>query len=355
MKNLGRDGKRILIRDVLEHFLGKEVSLFYGGEFAVAYLTRRGIDHAKGGNLSAEKASAISKYYELIRNAEYAFGSKHDEHSNTGKLLTGNVDWDYFVSVAMIDGEQGPILLTFRTIDRDVRTQIHAIATKNEIDFAHDSGQQNNALGDSPNYGSSSISGDNVPQPAPSVNTERSQRRENLTDRAVLEGVSNLLAETIDPQIHGETLTNLLTGIYGKTLALHEGERELLNIYLDRLEKLNDLQERRREQGRLYRRFMSDPNHNNRDRGEAAATKNRMVVRGQQIEGKNGENNLFSPFFLQFEVDVFHHRFAVTAVFAFVTAIGSLFKPVFGEAGVIEIDIPVLETGFCKFCYASHK
>ena len=79
-----------------------------------------------------------------------------------------------------------------------------------------------------------------VPKPM-NTDTSRSQRRENLTDRAVLEGVSNLLAETIDPQIHGETLTNLLTGIYGKTLALNEGERELFNIYTDRLAKLNDL------------------------------------------------------------------------------------------------------------------
>ena len=147
----------------------------------------------------------------------------------------------------------------------------------------------------------------------------------------------------------------LLTDIFGNTLKLNEGELALLEIYIDRLAKLNDLQERRREQGRLCRRFMADPNPNNRDMDKAAVTKNRMVVRGQQIEGKNGENNLFSPFFLQFEVDVFHHRFAVTAVFAFVAAIGSLFKPVFGEAGVVEIDIPVLETGFCKLCYASHK
>ena len=118
-----------------------------------------------------------------------------------------------------------------------------------------------------------------------SVNPSRSQRRENLTDRAVLERVDEIVGAvsdrgTVTGDTHGLDVDEV-AAFKGK---LSEGERSLLNIYADRLAKLNDLQEQRREQGRLYRRFMADPNPNNRDRGEAAATKNRMDILDQQID-----------------------------------------------------------------------
>ena len=113
----------------------------------------------------------------------------------------------------------------------------------------------------------------------------RFQRRENLTDRAVLERVDEIVGAVSDNGIvtgdtHGMEVDEV-AAFKGK---LTEGERDLLAIYTDRLAKLNDLQEQRREQGRIYRRFMADPNPNNRDRGEAAATKNRMDILDQQIE-----------------------------------------------------------------------
>ena len=92
-----------------------------------------------------------------------------------------------------------------------------------------------------------------MPKPM-NTDTSRSQRRENLTDRAVLEAVNDLYVETIGAEIRGETRMKLLTDIFGNTLTLTEGELALLEIYTDRLAKLNDLQEQRREQGRLYRR-----------------------------------------------------------------------------------------------------
>ena len=113
----------------------------------------------------------------------------------------------------------------------------------------------------------------------------RYQRRENLTDRAVLERVDEIVGAvsdrgTVTGDTHGLEVDEV-AAFKGK---LTEGERDLLAIYTDRLAKLNDLQEQRREQGRIYRRFMADPNPNNRDRGEAAATKNRMDILDQQID-----------------------------------------------------------------------
>lgn len=124
-----------------------------------------------------------------------------------------------------------------------------------------------------------------IPQPAPSVNTERSQRRENLTDRSVLERVYEIVGAvsdsgTVTGDTHGLEVDEV-TAFKGK---LTEGERDLLNIYADRLAKLNDLQEQRREQGRIYRRFMADENPANRDKAAAAATRNRMDILEQQID-----------------------------------------------------------------------
>lgn len=98
-------------------------------------------------------------------------------------------------------------------------------------------------------------------------NSTRSQRRENLTDRAVLERVDEIAGAvsdsgTVTGNTHGLGVDEV-TSFKDKLTA---GERYLLNIYAERLAKLNDLQEQRREQGRLYRRFMADKNPNNRDK-----------------------------------------------------------------------------------------
>ena len=126
---------------------------------------------------------------------------------------------------------------------------------------------------------------DTISPPDPSVNPSRSQRRENLTDRSVLERADEIVGAVSD----GGTVTGDTHGLDVDEVTafkdkLTEGERYLLNIYAERLAKLNDLQEQRREQGRLYRRFMADENPANRDKAAAAATKNRMDILDQQIE-----------------------------------------------------------------------
>lgn len=126
---------------------------------------------------------------------------------------------------------------------------------------------------------------DTISPPDPSVNPSRSQRRENLTDRSVLERVDEIVdavsdSGTVTGNTHGLGVDEV-TSFKDKLTA---GEIYLLNIYAERLAKLNDLQEQRREQGRLYRRFMADKNPNNRDKDAAVATKNRMDILDQQIE-----------------------------------------------------------------------
>ena len=113
----------------------------------------------------------------------------------------------------------------------------------------------------------------------------RFQRRENLTDRAVLERVDEIVGAVSDSgTVTGDTHGLEVDEVAAFKGKLTEGERDLLAIYADRLAKLNDLQEQRREQGRLYRRFMADENPANRDKAAAVATKNRMDILDQQIE-----------------------------------------------------------------------
>lgn len=120
-----------------------------------------------------------------------------------------------------------------------------------------------------------------IPQTEPNVNPTRSQRRENLTDREVLERAAKLFRETLGDSITGAERTSVLTEVYGQNFT--EAQLDLLNIFSERLAKLKDLQAQRREQGQLYYRYTQDKDHSKRNRDEAIKAKNRMELLDRQI------------------------------------------------------------------------
>jgi len=109
----------------------------------------------------------------------------------------------------------------------------------------------------------------------------RNQRRENITDRDVLERAAKLFGETLGDSVTGAERTSVLAEVYGQTFT--EAQLDLLNIYSERLAKLKDLQAKRREQGSLYYRYTQDKDHSKRNREEAAKAKNRMAILDKQI------------------------------------------------------------------------
>ncbi|MBR5125221.1 MAG: hypothetical protein IKU68_00635 [Oscillospiraceae bacterium] len=131
---------RKYIKKLLKAFSGNTVEFIHNGKAAQAYLTKEGINHSGVGLNTAEKAAAISQFYALIVNAEYAYSSANHAHSNANSRLGDEPDWDVFVSVAKIGQETFPNIFKIRSTDRDVRSQIYRMATKNEIGSIHDGG-----------------------------------------------------------------------------------------------------------------------------------------------------------------------------------------------------------------------
>lgn len=123
---------RAAVKGILKEFLGEDVVFSLGEKSAIAYLTSKGLNHATAGENTIEKATALSAFYEMISNAEYSYSGLQDHHSK----IVGREDWDYFVSVAEIDGGGTvPLVFAVRSIDQDVRSQIYSIAIKKEPDF----------------------------------------------------------------------------------------------------------------------------------------------------------------------------------------------------------------------------
>ena len=91
------------------------------------------------------------------------------------------------------------------------------------------------------------------------IKEQEQQRSEGLTDREVLELAANEV----------------------KVSDLSQAENDALTIFQDRLSNLKDLQEKRTEQGRLYKeqQFGAKP-----DRAEASKTLNRMKILDEQIK-----------------------------------------------------------------------
>ena len=161
-----KDASRIAIRDILNEFSGKSVILNAEGNSAVAYLTARGIDHTVAGSNTDSKAIALSFYYDLIANAEYCYSTPKDPHSKTA----GREDWDYFVSVAEIEGKGTlPVVFAVRSIDEDIRSQIYSIATKNNSAIPRGDGTQNKTANAHPSYGDSPSHTKTISQEKPGV------------------------------------------------------------------------------------------------------------------------------------------------------------------------------------------
>ena len=177
---------RLYLKRILKGFLGKSVYFNHNGIKAEAYLTKEGFNHSSVGLNVPEKATAFSKYRELIANAEYSYSSKNDTHSNANKRIAGKIDWDCFVAAAMIENDPYPVVFKVRTIDSDVRSQIYRMATKNEIGSTHDYGQQDNLPDALPNYGGTPISGDMVSQPASEVKKFSERDTESVSNRSLL-------------------------------------------------------------------------------------------------------------------------------------------------------------------------
>ncbi len=131
---------RKYIKDILKKALGVSVYLRNGENYVEAYLTKDGLNHSAVGVNDSKRATALSEYFELIRNAVYSFSSVDDKHNTSSANIDGKIEWESYVALAKIDGEDFYVLFRIRAIDSDVRKQIYAIATKNEIGSIHDPG-----------------------------------------------------------------------------------------------------------------------------------------------------------------------------------------------------------------------
>lgn len=130
-----------------------------------------GANSPSGGSIDSEKIAIFQQFQTLVKNAEYAFSTKNDVHSNANKRVGGRIDWDCFVALAKIGDEKYPVVFKIRTIDNDIRSQIYEMATKKEADGSHDHGQQNKPLDALSDYGvvPSTSNGEIVSQDGDSV------------------------------------------------------------------------------------------------------------------------------------------------------------------------------------------
>lgn len=213
---------RKLLEEILEPNLGVSVHFDHNGKVITAYLTRDGINHAKGGAASPRKAAAYEAYNELVKNAEYAYSTPHDAHSKKGTTGGENTEWDTFVAVGTINGEPYPVAFTVRTIDTETRSQVYAMATKKETDFSHGGGSRNNPTVAHPNYGSSPISNETLTQPPTTVKNDGLDTQ-NSGKRSAYEGTAEQLKEIQRLQRQNERLEeqlwNLRNRVQGVPLA----------------------------------------------------------------------------------------------------------------------------------------
>ena len=206
-----RKAARQYLKGILEKFIGDSVYFTHNNQYAEAYLTRAGVDHSVGGAITAERVEIFDHFKQLVKNAEYAFSSKNDVHSNSNKKVSGRIDWDCFVAVATIGKDAYPVVFKIRTIDRDVRSQIYEMATKNKANGSHDPGQQNNPLGEMSAYGVvPSTSGDKVPQNTREVKKYSDRNIVHTTSdvQKMKDDLSNVTAEWQAAEERYNTLVN---------------------------------------------------------------------------------------------------------------------------------------------------
>lgn len=230
---------RNCIRAILKSFAGKNVYFSNKGKNGVAYLTGKGIDHAVAGRNTEQKAISLENFKSLIKNAEYAYSGKNDHGS-----ISGNVDWDYFVSVAKIGDNTLPFVFAVRTIDDDYRSQIYSIATKENPAIPRGDAKQNeNSAIVHPSYGDSPSSNPTIADDTPGVNTaiaqeailpetlndsgkvQNQQRDDRLTDRGVLYMAAHNM----------------------ENMKLTEAQSDALRIFNERIGKLDKLNSQRSE------------------------------------------------------------------------------------------------------------
>ncbi len=185
---------RITIKTILKAFAGETVQFRYKDSVAEAYLTKEGMNHTASGVNSPGKAAALTKYYELVQKAEYCFSSKNDPHSKSNQKIPGRIDWDSFVAVADVNGEQMPIVFKIRTIDGDLRSQIYKMATKEEVSYTHDHELKENPQSNLPDYRISPTSKTRVTEPGTDVKTQN-QLREGTSNRELLTGALETVAQ----------------------------------------------------------------------------------------------------------------------------------------------------------------
>lgn len=155
---------REVFRRILKTFLGKDLELRFDGNSAIVYLSSSGLDHAVVANYSQFKAATFTKLRRLLRNTEYAFSTKHDtEHR--GNLKAEDADWDTFVSLARLDGEELPVIFRIKSSDREVRGNLYDIIANENLQYKEDGSTRDAGQGDlgkSSSYGGTPSSNNNI-------------------------------------------------------------------------------------------------------------------------------------------------------------------------------------------------
>ena len=111
--------------------------------------------------------------------------------SNEGNRELGQIDWDCFVAEAEVDGESFPVVFKVKTTDRDLRSQIYEIATKNEIGSSHDDYQGNEISDVMSNYGGTPTSGYTIAQENQKVNEKVGKSAYSVDDNMEMEGFAS--------------------------------------------------------------------------------------------------------------------------------------------------------------------
>ena len=186
-----RHSARKYIDGILQKVHLKPVDFTHNGKTAEAILTTSGINHTLAGMNTPEKAAALERFIDLVANAEYAFSSHNEIHSNEGKNVQHTVYWDCFVAIVDVGGTRFSIIFKIRTIEGELRSQIHSIAIRNETGSSHNGGQPKNTLNALSNYGGLPVSGGTVSQPGTIVKTKIDQDHklpigEDTSPRALL-------------------------------------------------------------------------------------------------------------------------------------------------------------------------
>ena len=187
-----RSAAREYTRGILKKVLGVPVYFTHNGKTAEVVLTQNGRNHALAGMNTPEKAAAFERFGDLVANAEYAYSSLDDKHSNEGQKVQHEISWDCFATVVDVGGTQISVIFKIRTIDGELRSQIYSLATRNETGSSHNGGQQKNKLNALSNYGGTPVSDGTVSQPSSDVKNNIEKPTDNKYIKMVEDGVTHI-------------------------------------------------------------------------------------------------------------------------------------------------------------------